>query len=147
MTSREIAELTGKRHDNVMSDIRKMFESLNIQSIDFTSYYKDSKGRTYSQFILSREIADILLEKYKGLARIPLCLQEKAALKAIETVLKIKLKRQYRVGIYRIDGYDPVNNIAYEIDETHHRYDVEKDLERQRFIESKLKCTFVRIKV
>lgn len=29
MTSREIAELTGKRHDNVMSDIRKMLTELH----------------------------------------------------------------------------------------------------------------------
>lgn len=32
MTSREIAELTGKRHDNVMRDIRTMLDDLEHSS-------------------------------------------------------------------------------------------------------------------
>ena len=34
MSSREIAKLTGKRHDNVMADCRKMFDSLNLHDVD-----------------------------------------------------------------------------------------------------------------
>jgi len=36
MSSREIAELTGKRHDNVTADIRKMFAELGITSPEFS---------------------------------------------------------------------------------------------------------------
>ena len=36
MSSLEIAELTGKRHDNVMADIRNMFEDLGILATDFS---------------------------------------------------------------------------------------------------------------
>ncbi len=36
MSSREIAELTGKRHDNVMADIRNMLDSLNLMSPEFS---------------------------------------------------------------------------------------------------------------
>lgn len=64
MSSREIAKLTGKRHDNVMSDIRIMFESLNIQSPEFLGDYKDSKGRTYSQFNLPKRETLILVSGY-----------------------------------------------------------------------------------
>ena len=41
MSSREIAELCGKRHDNVMTDIRNMLELLKIQSPEFLGDYKD----------------------------------------------------------------------------------------------------------
>ena len=40
MSSREIAKLCNKEHRNVMSDIRSMLESLNIQSADFLADYK-----------------------------------------------------------------------------------------------------------
>lgn len=64
MSSREIAKLTGKRHDNVMSDIRIMFESLDIQSPEFLGDYKDSKGRTYPQFNLPKRETLILVSGY-----------------------------------------------------------------------------------
>ncbi|MGD7309351.1 Rha family transcriptional regulator, partial [Ralstonia pseudosolanacearum] len=44
MSSREIAELTGKEHKNVLADIRKMLSE--IQSAEKSADYKDSKGRT-----------------------------------------------------------------------------------------------------
>ena len=44
MSSREIAELTGKQHNNVMADIRKMLEDLDLSSPDFSGQYKDSTG-------------------------------------------------------------------------------------------------------
>ena len=54
MSSREIAELCGKRHDNVMTDIRNMLELLKIQSPEFLGDYKDDKGRTYPCFNLPK---------------------------------------------------------------------------------------------
>ena len=41
MTSVEIAELTGKRHDNVMADIRKML--VEIQSPEKSGDYQDGR--------------------------------------------------------------------------------------------------------
>ena len=50
---------------------------------------------------------------------------------------------------YWLDGYDAKNNIAYEYDERHHFIGGklrEKDIKRQKEIEEKLNCKFIRIK-
>ena len=47
MSSREIAELTGKQHKNVLADIDKMLNELEIQSAEFSADYHDDKGRVY----------------------------------------------------------------------------------------------------
>ena len=69
MSSLEIAKLTNKRHDNVMSDIRAMLESLEIQSTEFSGDYKDSKGRTYSCFNLPKRETLILVSGYNVVLR------------------------------------------------------------------------------
>ena len=49
-----------------------------------------------------------------------------------------------------LDGYDAVNNIAYEFDELKHHYKngqlLDKDIKRQQLIQEQLGCSFVRIK-
>ncbi|MGL6191408.1 MAG: Rha family transcriptional regulator [Serratia nevei] len=64
MSSREIAVLTGKRHDHVLADCRKMFESLNLQSTEFSGDYQDSRGRTYQEFLLDQDLTMTLVMGY-----------------------------------------------------------------------------------
>ena len=47
MSSLEIAELTGKRHDNVMSDIEKMLSDLGKAAPDFsgTAFYEVNNAK------------------------------------------------------------------------------------------------------
>ena len=45
MSSREIAELTGKQHKNVLEDARKMIEELGLTLADFTDNLPDAYGR------------------------------------------------------------------------------------------------------
>lgn len=44
MSSREIATLTGKRHDNVVRDIEKMLDDVKIDRLKFEGVYTDAKG-------------------------------------------------------------------------------------------------------
>ena len=44
MSSLEIAELTGKEHRNVMSDIRKMLDELSIDAAKFSATYKAGRN-------------------------------------------------------------------------------------------------------
>jgi len=72
---------------------------------------------------------------------------EKELLDNIEANNNVKLIRQHRVGRYYIDGYDPINNIAYEVDEQHHSRIENQiyDIKRENNIKEKLGCNFVRI--
>ena len=146
MGTRVIAELCEKEHRNVKRDVQRVIVKFkNFSALACT--YKDTMNRTQTEYLLDVESADLLLSSYANKHRTPLGLQEEAALKTIEQLLNISLIRQFRVGDYRIDGYDTKNNIAYEIDEEHHQYRTLKDLERQKFIEAKLGCKFLRIEV
>lgn len=64
MSSREIAELTGKEHKNVLADIRNMLEKLKIDCADFSAQYKDSTGRSLPCFNLPKRETLILVSGY-----------------------------------------------------------------------------------
>ena len=70
---------------------------------------------------------------------------EEKILSLIEEKKQIELKRQYYVKGYFIDGYDPLNNIAYEVDEPHHKFRKDYDMKREQKIRSILNCNFIRI--
>lgn len=144
ITSRQIAEETGKRHPDVKRDIRDL--AMMCKSFEFQERsYVDSMNRAQVELLLDDESAALIRRRYQGLARVPLSLQERAALAAVEQVLGVTLIKQYKVGRYRVDGYDPVNQVAYEVDEPRHRYQIAQDAVRQAVIERELGCRFVRI--
>lgn len=64
MSSLEIAELTGKRHDNVMSDIEKMLKDLEIHAPDFSGAYKTARGNEYKCYKLPKRETLILVSGY-----------------------------------------------------------------------------------
>ena len=64
MSSLEIAELTGKEHRNVMSDIRKMLDELNIDAAMFSATYKAGRNNTYECFNLPKRETLILVSGY-----------------------------------------------------------------------------------
>lgn len=64
MSSREIAELTGKRHDHVMTDINKMLSDLNLHAPEFSGTYQTERGNTYQCFNLPKRETLILVSGY-----------------------------------------------------------------------------------
>lgn len=69
---------------------------------------------------------------------------EKNILDKLEKELGYKILRQYKVEGYFIDGYIKEINLAIEVDER--PKNKERDIERQKIIETKLNCKFLRIK-
>jgi len=64
MSSKEIADMTGKEHKHVLADIRNMFEQLQIDSAEFLAQYKDSTGRTLPCFNLNKDLSICLVSGY-----------------------------------------------------------------------------------
>lgn len=64
MSSVEIAELTGKRHDNVMADISKMLKELGINAPEFSGTQKYGKNNTRKVFNLPKRECLILVSGY-----------------------------------------------------------------------------------
>lgn len=69
MSSREIAELTGKEHKNVTVDIKKMLEELGEDALTFQRIYLDSMNRQQVEYYLDRRHVDCLLTGYSAALR------------------------------------------------------------------------------
>ncbi|MDD9331042.1 MAG: Rha family transcriptional regulator [Bartonella sp.] len=61
MSSREIAQLCGKEHRNVMRDIRQIFTELKIDLSNFAGFYKDSTGRPHLCYHLPKRESLIVI--------------------------------------------------------------------------------------
>ncbi len=66
MSSREIAELTGKRHPDVKRDIQSMVRDLREDVSSFAHIYQDSMKRNQTEYLLDREHTDCLLTGYSA---------------------------------------------------------------------------------
>ena len=64
MSSLEIAELTEKRHDNVLRDIRNMLKSLEIDILSFEGISKDKSGKKIPVFNLPKNLTINLISGY-----------------------------------------------------------------------------------
>lgn len=64
MSSREIAELTGKRHPDVKRDITVMMEGLGVDASSFAHNYLDALNRTQNEFLLPKRETTILVSGY-----------------------------------------------------------------------------------
>lgn len=69
MSSREIAELTGKQHQHVKRDIEKMLSELQEDASNFGHIYLDSMNRKQTEYLLDRDHTDCLLTGYSARAR------------------------------------------------------------------------------
>lgn len=69
MSSKEIAELTGKLHAHVLRDIRNMLDDLGEAESKFGSSYKDTTGRTLPMYSLPKDLTITLVAGYSVVMR------------------------------------------------------------------------------
>lgn len=68
MSSVEVSELTGKRHDNVMRDIRNMLSEIDALKSEET-YIHPRSGRSYPCFFLTKDESICLVAGYSAKLR------------------------------------------------------------------------------
>lgn len=70
MTSREIADLTGKQHAHVMRDIHSMFRELSVSHEGYLHFWTHPQnGQQYPEFRLDREHTECLITGYSAILR------------------------------------------------------------------------------
>ena len=119
MSSREIAELTGKRHFHVTTDIEKMLAELKEDATGFRAIYLDSMNREQTEYLLDREHTDCLLTGYSAAMRMvvirrwreleeqaarPMTQAEITAANANHLVAVERQQREHQVAIERIEN-------------------------------------------
>lgn len=121
MTSREIAELTGKDHKHILTDIRVMLEKLDIDSAGFSAQYKDSTGRTLPCFNLDRELTLTLVSGYD-----------------------IPLRHRVVTRLAELENAKPLSQVQIILAQAQALVDIEN---RQSAVESKLKVLEAKLPV
>ena len=91
MSSREIADLTGKSHSKVMRDIRNMTKELEQNpDLDFVCndsfYLSESSGQEYPSYELDRDTTECLLTGYSIALRMKVIKRWKALEKQLEDI-------------------------------------------------------------
>lgn len=69
MSSREIAELTDKRHAHVLRDIEKMIQDIDEPKfglVDFEAKYQDTKGEWRKEYRLPKDLTITLVTGYRA---------------------------------------------------------------------------------
>ncbi|OLL52816.1 phage regulatory protein/antirepressor Ant [Bartonella henselae] len=69
MSSIEIAEVCGKKHKNVMRDIKQIFNELKFEPVDFIGTYVDAKGESRPCYNLPKRECLILVSGYSTALR------------------------------------------------------------------------------
>ncbi|MCX5615375.1 phage regulatory protein/antirepressor Ant [Bombella sp. TMW 2.2559] len=87
MSSREIAELMGKAHRNVVRDIEKMLNVIGKDVLNFEHIYHDSYGRDQKEYRLPKNLTINLVAGYRPDLR----------LKIIDRWLELEQQAQPRV--------------------------------------------------
>ena len=66
----EIAELTGKRHDNVLKSIRHILDEAEIDPVQFNGVYLGGNGQDRVCFNLPRLECDLVVSGYSAKYRL-----------------------------------------------------------------------------
>lgn len=160
MTSKEVAEITGKEHKHVMRDIRVMeiaWGKVTGRKFPLTSYV-DQWNREQPMYKLNKTEVSYINQRFMNKSLAEFCGQQAIVCttrfetafgkKLIETLTPLGIEvetQKFVCGKYRIDFYLPKYKLAIEYDEQQHQFQHEADNKRMEDIKKELGCSFVRL--
>ena len=116
LTSLEVAEITGKRHDNVLSDIRDEISKLGVERavlIFQEGYYKDANNQSRPMFLLN----------YKGVLQLGARYNAETRFKLVEKIEQ--LQKPMTVEDMIILQANEMKNVKHRIDVVENKVDNE----------------------
>lgn len=115
MTSREIAEVTGKQHRNVMADIRKMVNDLTKEGIEIgvlsfqQSSYINSQNKQQPMLVIDKDLTMNLILSYSAPLRF------KVIKRVGELEAENKMLTEGMVAITQTETLEAAHGIAEEV--------------------------------
>ena len=70
MTSVELAEFSGRRHDHLLRDIDEMFKNSELDIPNFGDIYLDSAGREQKMYNLNKPLVLFVISKFNDKLRL-----------------------------------------------------------------------------
>ena len=136
--SRMIAEHFGKRHDNVMKDIRLMIKKEpELSSIFLKQTYVNLQNKSQPCYELRGEAQRIMEVRYTHARKAPK--YETMFFQMLDEMFQsATIHRQLNILNYKVDFYIEETNTLIEYDEPHHAYTKEDDAERISIIRKEL---------
>ena len=125
--------------------IQKESERLNMPSV-VVIRNKGEYSKRYCSLNVFEAFCDWNINKVNPNNSEYLIRKEISFCKLIENTFRgvFTFKRQYKVLNYTVDLYCNELNLFIEFDENHHKYNIDKDLERELEIIKKTNCSFIR---
>ncbi|MFT4465008.1 MAG: Rha family transcriptional regulator [Sodalis sp. (in: enterobacteria)] len=112
MSSREIAELTGKQHKNVKRAIEVMLNDLQEDALRFEHIYMDSMNRLQTEYLLDRDHTECLLTGYSAIHRMRV-IRRWHELESVNTATMVQtLTDKVQAGIAMLTFYKQELRIA-----------------------------------
>lgn len=132
ITSMEVAEMVGKRHTDLMRDIRRYVEQFNeskIALVDFftESTYIDSKGETRPCYDVTKKGCEFIAHKLTGVKGTEFTAKYINRFHEMEDALKPKLPTTYRDAVAQLlESLDREEELKAQLDTSKDWYSIKR---------------------
>ena len=106
--SREVSQMIGKRHDNLIRDIKKYIEVIltnsKLRALDFfvEDSYEDSKGEMRTCYLLTKKGCEMVANKMTGEKGILFTAEYVQAFNKMEEIIQPKLPTTYKEALLQL---------------------------------------------
>ncbi|MEN1895142.1 phage regulatory protein/antirepressor Ant [Staphylococcus nepalensis] len=131
VSSRTVAEELGRRHDNVKRDLEQILMSSNVSTLIIHSQYKDSRGRTQNEYLLTKDGFTLYMFNIQGHNDFKMAYINK--FNEMENALQSKLPGSYKEAVAQL----------LETLENNEQLQLENNMNKQKIAEYEPKASYL----